>query len=268
MLGLPACRPQFQTIRPSANRAGLLNAQSWRLIIVWLEVRVLPAPPRSPAQTEISRFRANRSELAAIRARILSLQSADWIAGAVSGFACRSLRLSGDRWPFSTRPSKSARPTRTLTQRRPERRRRRYARIRSATDLGPADRTESRRPRLATPNPLTRSLQIKRGRLPRCPYCGDGVPIHFWIGSRSEGSPSRRQRRQRRQRLRCRRQRLRSPRHRLRFQSSANLSPASSITLAARAMQIVGRDIRVPLIVLARLAGDVQAAVDISHFGT
>jgi hypothetical protein len=33
----------------SANRAGVLNAQSWRLIIVWLEVRVLP--PRSPAQT-------------------------------------------------------------------------------------------------------------------------------------------------------------------------------------------------------------------------
>ena len=29
----------------SANRAGLPNAQSWRLIIVWLEVRVLPAPP-------------------------------------------------------------------------------------------------------------------------------------------------------------------------------------------------------------------------------
>ena len=40
----------------SANRAGLLNAQSWRLIIVWLEVRVLPAPPRSPTQTEISAF--------------------------------------------------------------------------------------------------------------------------------------------------------------------------------------------------------------------
>ena len=26
----------------SADRAGVLNAQSWRLIIVWLEVRVLP----------------------------------------------------------------------------------------------------------------------------------------------------------------------------------------------------------------------------------
>jgi hypothetical protein len=32
--------------------------------------------PRSPAQTEISRFSANSPELAAIRARILSLQSA------------------------------------------------------------------------------------------------------------------------------------------------------------------------------------------------
>jgi hypothetical protein len=30
----------------------------------WLEVRVLPAPPRSPAQTGISRFSANRPELA------------------------------------------------------------------------------------------------------------------------------------------------------------------------------------------------------------
>jgi hypothetical protein len=56
----------------SANRAGVLNAQSWRLIIVWLEVRVLPAPPRSLAQTEISRFVANSPELAAIRIRNLA----------------------------------------------------------------------------------------------------------------------------------------------------------------------------------------------------
>jgi hypothetical protein len=54
-------------------------------IIIWSEVRVLPAPPRSPAQTGISRFSANRPELAAICARILSLQSADWIEGSVSG---------------------------------------------------------------------------------------------------------------------------------------------------------------------------------------
>jgi hypothetical protein len=45
-------------------------------INAWLEVRVLPTPPRSLAQTEISRFSANSPELAAIRARILSLQSA------------------------------------------------------------------------------------------------------------------------------------------------------------------------------------------------
>jgi hypothetical protein len=31
--------------------------------------------------------------------------------------------------------------------------------------------------------------------------------------------------------------------------------------------QAVGRDIRVPLVLLAWLARDVQAAVDISHFG-
>jgi hypothetical protein len=46
----------------SANRAGVLNAQSWRLIIVWLEVRVLPAPPRSLTQTEISRLIANNPD--------------------------------------------------------------------------------------------------------------------------------------------------------------------------------------------------------------
>jgi hypothetical protein len=31
----------------------VLNAESWRLIIVWLEVLVLPAPPHSPSRTEI-----------------------------------------------------------------------------------------------------------------------------------------------------------------------------------------------------------------------
>src|SRR6516162_5992703 len=71
--------------------------------------RRLPAPwaartlPRSPAQTEISQFNANRPELAAICARILSLQSADWIAGTV----LRSLSLpwkiafpDGGSWPW------------------------------------------------------------------------------------------------------------------------------------------------------------------------
>jgi hypothetical protein len=54
-------------------------------IIVWLEVRVLPGPPRSLAQTEISRLVANSPELAGIRARILSLQAVDWISGVVLG---------------------------------------------------------------------------------------------------------------------------------------------------------------------------------------
>ena len=45
---------------------------SQQLIIVWLEVRVLPAPPRSPAQTEIFQFSANSPEPAGIRAPILA----------------------------------------------------------------------------------------------------------------------------------------------------------------------------------------------------
>jgi hypothetical protein len=53
--------------------------------IVWLEVRVLPAPPRSLTQTEISRFSANSPELAGILARVLSAQSVDWISRALSG---------------------------------------------------------------------------------------------------------------------------------------------------------------------------------------
>jgi hypothetical protein len=55
------------------------------LIIVWLAVRVLPGPPRSPGQTEISRFFMKSPELAGIRARILSLQGVDWISGVVWG---------------------------------------------------------------------------------------------------------------------------------------------------------------------------------------
>ena len=52
----------------SANSAGVLNAQSWRLIIVWLEVRVLPTPPRSLMQKEICRFLASRPDFAGVRA--------------------------------------------------------------------------------------------------------------------------------------------------------------------------------------------------------
>ena len=53
-------------------------------ITVWLEVRVLPAPPRSLVQTEISRLVANSPELAGIRARILSLQAIGRTSGVVS----------------------------------------------------------------------------------------------------------------------------------------------------------------------------------------
>jgi hypothetical protein len=42
-------------------------------ITVWLEVRVLPAPPRSPTQTEISRFIVNSPELAGFRVCTSSL---------------------------------------------------------------------------------------------------------------------------------------------------------------------------------------------------
>ena len=49
---------------------------------VWHAVGVLSAPPRSPKQTEISRFGVNSPELAGICARTLSLQAVDWISGA------------------------------------------------------------------------------------------------------------------------------------------------------------------------------------------
>jgi uncharacterized protein (DUF1330 family) len=44
---------------------------SGRLITAWLEVRVLPGPPRSSIQTEISRCRANSAELVGFRAGTL-----------------------------------------------------------------------------------------------------------------------------------------------------------------------------------------------------
>ena len=56
----------------------------WRLITAWLEVRVLSGPPRSLAQTEISRFFMKSPKLAGIPVRILSLQCVDGISGAVS----------------------------------------------------------------------------------------------------------------------------------------------------------------------------------------
>jgi hypothetical protein len=57
----------------------------------------------SPAQTEIFQFNANRPELAAICARILSLQSADWIAGTVSGPLSLPWKIAfpdGGSWPW------------------------------------------------------------------------------------------------------------------------------------------------------------------------
>jgi hypothetical protein len=44
---------------PNMSRPQQASARPHRKF-VWLEVRVLPAPPRSPAQTGISRFSANR----------------------------------------------------------------------------------------------------------------------------------------------------------------------------------------------------------------
>jgi hypothetical protein len=52
-----------------------ISVWGWWLIIVWLEVRVLPTPPRSPIQTEISRCHANSAEPPGFRAGALSLLS-------------------------------------------------------------------------------------------------------------------------------------------------------------------------------------------------
>jgi hypothetical protein len=69
-------------IRPSAARRGRLFEGAHNGLV---GVRILPAPPRSPTQTEISRFSANSPELAGILARVLSPQSVDWISRALSG---------------------------------------------------------------------------------------------------------------------------------------------------------------------------------------
>src|SRR6516164_7665770 len=80
-----------------------VSTRTLRKYLIQPNMGHLPAPPRSPEQTGISRFSANRPEPAAICARILSLQSADWIAGTVS----RSLSLpwkiafpGGGSWPW------------------------------------------------------------------------------------------------------------------------------------------------------------------------
>ena len=57
--------------------------------------------PRSRTQTEISRFIANSPELVGIPAGLLSLQSVDWISGALSGPLSLPCKIafpgSGDR---------------------------------------------------------------------------------------------------------------------------------------------------------------------------
>src|SRR6201981_3234545 len=75
-------------LRPKSSPFSILDVHG-----VWFQVRVLSAPPRSHEQTGISRFSANRPELAAICAHILSLQSADWIAGSVSGSLSLPLKI-------------------------------------------------------------------------------------------------------------------------------------------------------------------------------
>src|SRR5262249_47132342 len=54
-------------------------------ITVWLEVRVLPAPPRSPTLTEISRSLTNTRGFAGRRAGLQSLQGRRTASEAVRG---------------------------------------------------------------------------------------------------------------------------------------------------------------------------------------
>jgi AraC-like DNA-binding protein len=56
-------------------KEGARGVKGSRQIIVWLEVRVLPAPPRSPTQTEIARCPANWAELD------LSISQIAWLLG-------------------------------------------------------------------------------------------------------------------------------------------------------------------------------------------
>jgi hypothetical protein len=74
---LVACGEQRTLIRTTAEWLSRRLTQDGRSaigsIIVWLEVRVLPAPPRSPVQTEISRCSANSAELVGFPAGTLSL---------------------------------------------------------------------------------------------------------------------------------------------------------------------------------------------------
>jgi hypothetical protein len=65
------------------NNHGNIRGRKKRFLMTdWLEVRVLPAPPRSLTQTEISQFSAKPAGHSCPH---LSLQSVDWISRALSG---------------------------------------------------------------------------------------------------------------------------------------------------------------------------------------
>jgi hypothetical protein len=58
-------------LAPSPARSGpKLNRQNQPLITVWLEVRILPSPPRSHPLDEISRLLPNGAELAGSAIRV------------------------------------------------------------------------------------------------------------------------------------------------------------------------------------------------------
>src|SRR5207245_8525192 len=76
------CMPgrYFESFRPVGGKITLLRSrrgslitawlrfESFQLITVWLEVLVLPAPPRSPMQTDVSRSLTNGPQFAGISA--------------------------------------------------------------------------------------------------------------------------------------------------------------------------------------------------------
>ncbi len=65
------------SLRHPTSLGPLVNAQSTWLIIVWLEVRVLPAPPHSPSRTEIFLPFVETPGIGAVVCIDLSLQTSD-----------------------------------------------------------------------------------------------------------------------------------------------------------------------------------------------
>src|SRR5262249_17969870 len=100
---------------PYLNYQSRPSDQSRPLITVWLAVRVLPAPPRSPTLTEISRgltntrgFAGRRAGLQSLQGRrtaseavrgLLSLQSKNRFPGAWEGAVRDSVRMRRRRGP-------------------------------------------------------------------------------------------------------------------------------------------------------------------------